>query len=137
MRIGVGADAMSSKEERQEIAVPPAPLVDRGYDATGKSLQEIENDIWQTRAGIASILHEIELEHAPQHLLERAIGRLKDGGDGSIAGRIGEAVRDSPLAVMLMGIGIGWFALSAARSGGRHGEYRDPLRQRISGEGKA
>src|SRR6185437_3981753 len=65
--LGAGADAMSSER-----------------NAAGKSVQDIENDISETRAELGSILHEIEREIAPQHLLQRAIGSLRDGMDGGM-----------------------------------------------------
>src|SRR6185312_14767503 len=114
--LGAGADAMSSER-----------------NAAGKSVQDIENDISETRAELGSILHEIEREIAPQHLLQRAIGSLRDGMDGGMGRRIGGTLRDNPTALILMGVGLGWFALSASRRS-RPGEYRGAAPERISGE---
>src|SRR6185312_1318379 len=115
--LGAGADAMSSER-----------------NAAGKSVQDIENDISETRAELGSTLHDIEREIAPQHLLQRAIGSLRDGMDGGMGRRIGGTLRDNPTALILMGVGLGWFALSASRRSGRPGEYRGAAPERISGE---
>src|SRR6185437_10801078 len=117
--LGAGADAMSSERKHKETVGPQIAAVGSDYDAAGKSVQDIENDISETRAELGSTLHDIEREIAPQHLLQRAIGSFKDGMDGGMGRRIGGTLRDNPTALILMGVGLGWFALSASRRSGR------------------
>jgi Protein of unknown function (DUF3618) len=128
--MGAGADAMSAEGERDAVVIPPAED-DGGYEPGGKSPQEIENDITNTRAQLGTILDEIERQLAPRHLLERGVDMLKDrmGGEG---GRFGETLRGHPVALALIGAGLGWLAMAATRGGG-FGEYGGALRERVSG----
>ena len=119
--MGAGADAMSSAGDR-----------DAGYDGSGKSPGQIEEEISDTRAELGEILDELERKLAPRHLLERGVDMLKDSMSGD-AGGIGETLRRHPVPLALVGIGIGWIAISATTGRGRLGEYGDELRQRVSG----
>ena len=127
---------MSSERKQTEMVASQASAVGSDYDAAGKSVDEIESDISETRAELGSILHEIEREIAPQHLLQRAIDSLRDGMDGGMGRRIGGTLRDNPTALVLMGVGLGWFALSASRRS-RPGEYRGAAPDRVSAKVEA
>ena len=105
---------------------------DAGYDGSGKSPGQIEEDISETRAELGEILDELERKLAPRHLLERGMDMLKDGMSGDVGG-IGETLRRHPVPLALIGIGIGWVAISAATGRGRLGEYGHDIRDRVSG----
>lgn len=121
--MGAGADAMSGAGDHG----------DGGYDGSGKSPGEIEEDIGETRAELGEILDELERKLAPRHLLERGVDMLKDSMSGGDAGGIGDTLRRHPVPLALIGIGIGWMAISATTGRGRLGEYGGELRQRVSG----
>jgi len=104
-----------------ELLPPSAP--DSGYDAAGKSPEQIESDIAETRAGLGEILDAIERQLAPRHLLERGLDMVKDTMSGD-AGGLGETLRSHPLPLALIGMGIGWFVISST-AGGRSGEAGD------------
>src|SRR6266446_9378308 len=115
--MGARADAMSVDSERDDVLLPaPVGIVDGGYDASGKSPDEIEHDIAQTRAQLGEILDELEHKLAPRHLLERGVDMLKDtmSGDG---GGLGETLRNHPVPLALVGIGVGWMVMSMTGRG--------------------
>lgn len=108
----------------------PPSMPDSGYDAAGKSPEQIESDIAETRAGLGEILDAIERQIAPRHLLERGLDMVKDtmSGDG---GGLGETLRSHPVPLALIGMGIGWFLISST-GGGRFGEVGDRAKEPAS-----
>jgi len=120
--MGARADAMSVDSERDDLLLPAAVgVADGGYDASGKSPDEIEQDIGETRAQLGAILDELARQLAPRHLLERGMDMLKDTMSGE-GGRLGETLRSHPVPLALLGIGVGWMVMSMTGRGGRLGE---------------
>ncbi len=123
---------MSSSDSEREELLPPVKSTpaEAGYDGDGKSPQQIEGDISETRAQLGEILDELERKLAPRQLLERGVDMLKDTMSGEGSG-LGETLRSNPIPLALIGIGIGWMVMgNTAR--GRLGEYGDALRDRVS-----
>ncbi len=114
--------------------IPPQPAAPEGagYDSSGKSPQQIENDIVETRAQLGELLDELERRLAPRQLLEKGVDMLKDtmSGDG---GRLGETLRSHPVPLALIGIGVGWMLMAGTAGRTRLGEYGSDLRDRVSG----
>jgi len=111
---------------------------DAGYDAAGKSPREIEHDIAETRAELGELLDEIERKLAPRQLLERGMDMLKDTMSGDATG-LGETLRQNPLPLALIGIGVGWMLLSegtrgrvSERAGGLARQLRDKVKGSIA-----
>jgi hypothetical protein len=123
--MGAGANAMSNGRNGDSHR-------DAGYDSSGKSPGQIEEDISDTRGELGEILDELERKLAPRHLLERGMDMLKDGMSGDVGG-IGETLRRHPVPLALIGIGIGWVVIRAATGRGRLGEYGHDIRDRVSG----
>jgi len=120
--MGAGADAMSVDSEGEDLLLPaPVGVADSGYDASGKSPDEIEQDIGETRAELGAILDELERKLAPRQILERGVDMLKDTMSGE-AGGLGETLRSHPVPLALLGIGVGWMVMSMTGRGGRLGE---------------
>jgi uncharacterized protein DUF3618 len=121
---------MSVDSERDDLGLPaPVGVADGGYDASGKSLDAIEQDIGETRAQLGAILDELERKLAPRHLLERGVDMLKDTMSGA-GGGLGEALSRHPVPLALLGVGVGWMVMSLT---GRGGEMREkPSRKTAS-----
>jgi Protein of unknown function (DUF3618) len=124
--MGARADAMSA--DAPELLPPSMP--ESGYDAAGKSPEQIESDIAETRAGLGEILDAIERQLAPRHLLERGIDMVKDTMSGEPGG-LGETLRSHPVPLALIGMGVGWLLISST-GGGRLGEVGGALKERAS-----
>jgi hypothetical protein len=114
---------MSVDRERDELLPPePVDVADGGYDASDKSPDEIEQDIARTRAQLGAVLDELEHQLAPRHLLERGVDMLKDTMSGE-GGGLAETLRRHPVPLALLGLGVGWMAVSMTTGrGGRLGE---------------
>ncbi len=126
---------MSVDRERGDLVLPPQSAVaGSGYDATGKTPDEIERDISETRAELGVILDQLERKLAPRHLLERGVDMLKGSMSGDGGNKVSETLRGHPVPIVLIGIGVGWLAMSSSGAGrGRLGEYGGALRDRVSG----
>lgn len=74
--------------------------------------EEIETDIYQSRARLDDTLHELEERFSPQNLVNAAFDYVRQGGANEIMANVGKTVKRNPLPVMLTGIGLGWFMLS-------------------------
>jgi hypothetical protein len=119
--MGAGADAMSPVDEPADV-LPPAPAADASYDASGKSPDEIEQDIAETRGQLGEILDALERQLAPRHLLEKGVDMLKNTMSGEDSG-LTETLRQHPVPLALVGLGVGWMAVSLTTGrGGRLGE---------------
>lgn len=113
---------------RGELIPPQA--TDAGYDSAGKTPQQIEEDIVDTREQLGEILDELERRLAPRQLLERGFDMLKDtmSGDG---GGIGEVIRSHPVPLALIGMGLGWILVSNTTRD-RLGDYGSSVKNRIT-----
>ena len=96
--------------------IPPDRRRGADYDAAGKSPHEIERDIADTRAELGMLLDEIERRLAPRQLLERGMDMLKDTMRGDATG-LGETLRQNPVPLALIGVGVGWMLLSEGTRG--------------------
>ena len=81
-------------------------------DATGRrSPDEIRRDIERTRAGMHETVEALEQRLSPGELFEEVWGRMRSGG-----GSAGDVVKDHPVPLALMGLGLGWLAVEKATS---------------------
>jgi hypothetical protein len=112
---------MSNDGGRPEVFPLASGGSDGVYDGSGKSPQQIEEDINETRAQLGELLDELERKLAPRHLFERGVDMLKDSMSGD-ASAIGETLRGYPMPLALIGLGIGWMAISATTGRGKVGD---------------
>jgi Protein of unknown function (DUF3618) len=90
-----------------------------GTDPGSKSSAEIEREVRESRADVERTLDQIQERLSPGQLLDQAVGYLRGGG-GEFARNLGDSIRNNPLPVTLMGVGLAWMMLSdRTREGGR------------------
>ncbi|GHA87308.1 DUF3618 domain-containing protein [Modicisalibacter luteus] len=77
-----------------------------------RSPEEIETDIYETRARLDDTLHELEARLSPQRLVDTAFDYVRQGGANDVMARVGRVVKRNPYPVVLTGIGLGWLAVS-------------------------
>jgi len=115
---------MSDDRERHDLSAP-TDAADAPYDAGGKSADEIEQDIAETRGQLGAILDALEHRLAPRHLLDKGVDMLKDtmsGAGGTGGNGLAETLRRHPVPLALLGVSLGWMAVSMTGRGGRLGE---------------
>jgi len=88
---------------------------------------EIQQEIERTRGEMAGTLQAIEDKLSPRQLLNQAVDTMRElTSDRS---RLGAAMRDNPIPLLIIGLGVGWLAFS----GGRRAEAR-PARGSEAGD---
>lgn len=80
-----------------------------------KSPEEIEREIAATRSEIDETINALQEKVSPGQLVNQALGYVKEGG-GDFAANLGRAVRDNPMPLMLIGVGLGWMMFSGRSS---------------------
>jgi hypothetical protein len=81
-----------------------------------QSPNEIERDIRHTRAEIDRTLGALQDKLSPGQLLDQALGYMKTV-PGEFATNLGRSLRDNPLPVTLLGIGLGWLMMTPRPDG--------------------
>jgi ElaB/YqjD/DUF883 family membrane-anchored ribosome-binding protein len=72
--------------------------------------EQIQQEIERTRDEMTGTLHAIEHKLSARQLLDQAVDTMRDFT--SDQSRLGSAVRDNPIPLAIIGLGIGWLALS-------------------------
>jgi hypothetical protein len=83
------------------------------YD--NRSPEEIQRDIERTRAEMGNTLETIRQKMSPGELLDQALDYFKNSGPSQFTSNLGETVKNNPVPVALMGLGIGWLMLAGSR----------------------
>jgi ElaB/YqjD/DUF883 family membrane-anchored ribosome-binding protein len=99
----------------RSVVLPPESEA-AAYDASGKSPQDIERDITGTRAELGEILDALEQRLAPRHLLDQGFDMLRETMSGN-SGKIGETLRNHPVPLALIGVGVGWMLVGGIGRG--------------------
>lgn len=92
-----------------------------------RSPEEIESDIERTRAEVSSTLDAIQQKLTPGQLIDQAVSYARTSLPADFGANLGNAVRDNPLPVALVGIGLAWLMAS-----GRHADGLARQRRRIA-----
>lgn len=83
-----------------------------------RSPEEIESDIERTRAEVSSTLDAIQQKLTPGQLIDQAVSYARTSLPADFGANLGNAVRDNPLPVALVGIGLAWLMASGRHSDG-------------------
>ncbi|MGE5514793.1 MAG: DUF3618 domain-containing protein [Bacteroidota bacterium] len=76
--------------------------------------EDIEDEIARTRGEMSDTLTAIERRLSPQQIMDQAVDTMREFlSDRS---RVAEMVRDNPIPLALIGLGLGWLAVSATTS---------------------
>jgi ElaB/YqjD/DUF883 family membrane-anchored ribosome-binding protein len=77
--------------------------------------EDIQNEIERTRGEMADTLQAIERKLSPRQLMDQAVDTMRD--IASDYSRVGQAVRENPIPLALIGLGVGWLAITNIRGG--------------------
>jgi hypothetical protein len=84
------------------------------YTGNGRSSAEIENEIERTRAEIDETLAALERKLSPDVLWQKGIDYLR--GPSEFTTNLGNTVKENPLPVSLVGIGLVWLMAGGSRT---------------------
>lgn len=90
----------------------------------------IERDLEHTRARLDATLDALQQKLSPGQMVDEAMTWFKSGSGAEFGRNLGGNVRDNPLPVALIGIGVAWLMVSASRRGqdGGHWDEDDDYR---------
>lgn len=95
-----------------------------------RSPEQIERDLAAKRSRIDDTIDALQEKLSPGQLLDQGLGYLRGGGASEFGSNLGRTVRDNPVPIALVGIGLTWLMTSGqsrghARNGGSQPVYRD------------
>ncbi|MCE8022814.1 DUF3618 domain-containing protein [Billgrantia aerodenitrificans] len=83
---------------------------------------EIESEIHQARARLDETLHQLEARLSPEQLMNMTYDYLRRGGAERIITSLVHRLKETPLPVMVTGIGLGWLVLAQRKAHAHHHE---------------
>ena len=94
--------------------------MDTRENGGSRSSEEIRQDIERTRAEMHNTVDQLEAKLTPGQVLDEIWGRLRGGSGGA-----GDVVKEHPVPLALMGLGVAWLAVERATGGGHasHGGH--------------
>jgi ElaB/YqjD/DUF883 family membrane-anchored ribosome-binding protein len=98
--------------------------------------EEIERDIERTRSQMAGTLDDIQRQFSPGQMVDQALGYINEKS-GQVGHQIMDTIRDNPVPVTLIGVGLAWLATSGWTGSSGSTEYRGGSRysSRYAGRG--
>jgi ElaB/YqjD/DUF883 family membrane-anchored ribosome-binding protein len=87
------------------------------HDEESRRPEEIEDDIERTRAEVSSTIDAIQSKLTPGQLMDQAVEYFRHSGPADFGANLGNTVRDNPMPVALIGVGLAWLMMSGQRSG--------------------
>jgi ElaB/YqjD/DUF883 family membrane-anchored ribosome-binding protein len=102
-------------------------------DIDNRRPEEIESDIARTRAEMGSTLDAIQNKLTPGQMMDQAIQYARHSLPADFGSNLANTVRNNPMPVALIGVGIAWMMMQGQQGGGymrsrsRYpSEYYDP-----------
>ncbi|HZW14148.1 MAG TPA: DUF3618 domain-containing protein [Noviherbaspirillum sp.] len=81
--------------------------------------EEIESDIERTRAEVSSTIDAIQSKLTPGQMMDQAVAYARTSLPADFGTNLGNAVRDNPLPVALIGVGLAWLMASGRNADGQ------------------
>ncbi|GAB3537701.1 hypothetical protein GCM10027343_01510 [Noviherbaspirillum agri] len=86
--------------------------------------EEIESDIERTRAEVSSTIDAIQSKLTPGQMMDQAVAYARTSLPADFGANLGNAVRDNPLPVALIGVGLAWLMASGRNADGQARQRR-------------
>jgi len=81
----------------------------------GQSPAEIEEEVERTRASVTDTIEALRERMSPGQVVDQLMDYARDSGGPELMRNLGTSVRDNPLPLLLVGVGLGWMMLSGGR----------------------
>ena len=78
-------------------------------------MDHIERDLGRTRARLDANIDTLQQKFAPADLVDQAMSYFKEGGGMEFGRNLGRSVRENPVPIALIGVGLGWLMLSGKK----------------------
>lgn len=76
---------------------------------------QIEDDIERKRAEVSSTIDAIQSKLSPGEMMDEALQYLRNNGAAEFGKNLGRSVRDNPVPIALIGVGVAWLMMSGGR----------------------
>jgi hypothetical protein len=99
-----------------------------------EQLDEIEQRISATRRHVDTTLREIEERLEPEALVNQGLNYLRQSGANEFVSNLGSSVRQNPLPITFVALGMAWLMMTGRRSNGgpsRLAEAADSVTDRV------
>lgn len=84
-----------------------------------RSPEEIEREVERTRANVSSTIDEIQSRLTPGQMMDQAVAYARTSLPADFGANLSNTVRDNPVPVALIGVGIAWLMSSSRYADGQ------------------
>jgi len=88
-------------------------------DADERSTMALENDIERTRADMDDTIDALKRKFSPEEMVDQAADYMRNH-TGDIMMNFGQTLKENPVPLALVGLGIGWLLISGKSDSSRH-----------------
>jgi ElaB/YqjD/DUF883 family membrane-anchored ribosome-binding protein len=81
--------------------------------------ERIESEIAHTRAEVSSTIDAIQRKLTPGQLMDQAVDYFRTSAPADFGATLSRSIRDNPIPVALVGVGIAWLMMSGQAGRGR------------------
>lgn len=81
--------------------------------------EEIEHDLDRSRAQVSSTIDAIQSKLTPGQMMDQAFAYARTSLPADFGANLGNSIRDNPVPVALVGVGIAWLMMSGQHADGR------------------
>lgn len=92
--------------------------IDDNRQPDNRQPEEIERDIQRTRDEVSSTIDAIQSKLTPGQMMDQALSYAKTSLPADFGSNLGQTVRENPVPVALIGVGIAWLMMSGQQ--GQH-----------------
>ena len=77
---------------------------------------QFEREVEETRSQLSGTLEELRGRMTPGRVVDQLLDRARNGPSGEFVRNLGREVRENPMPIVLIGIGIAWLMLATSRT---------------------
>lgn len=81
----------------------------------GKSSDEIEREVENTRSNVRQTLDELRDRMSPGQMIDQAVDYFRGSGGGELTRNLGRQIRDNPMPLLLVAAGVAWMMAGPRR----------------------
>jgi len=96
-----------------------------------KRPEQIENEIEHTRAEVSATIDAIQSKLTPGQLMDQTVGYLRTSLPADFGSNLSRSVRDNPLPVALVGIGLAWLMMGGQPSRRNSSRFAEDIDYRL------
>jgi hypothetical protein len=78
--------------------------------------EKLERDAGRTRAQLSEALEELRARMTPGQVIDQLIDYAREGPGAGFGRNLAREIRENPLPLVLIGIGIAWLMVASSRS---------------------